>query len=270
MQCIMRCFLPHMLVERFNMAMRKGSLPIPLTTCCDCPCPGWIQLWSVRLAGIVSRIQARYVFFYALYCRPCAFALHCTAFCHSMRIQIFFLHLTSLSGLINAEERLSWFTTDLEMKRSIFVPDNLSEGKEENRVLPWVFHDDENKQMELKCIMRGYNVSNNPSDYKEARWSHPGFSDSQVDKSVPAVTKEENGDPYAIWTIKVNTSRADAGKKWVTCEFQQGDFPLSTDFTFLIFRKMYLPEKQNNLTYDFGGFLTLWYAPKMFCPKNFG
>ena len=154
-----------------------------------------------------------------------------------------------------AEERLSWFTTDPEMKRSIFVPDNLSEGKEENRVLPWVFHDDENKQMELKCIMRGYNVSNNPSDYKEARWSHPGFSDSQVDTSVPADIEEENGDPYAIWTIKISMSKADAGKKWVTCEFQQGDFPLSTDFTFLIFRKMYLPEEQKNLTYDFGGFL---------------
>ena len=114
---------------------------------------------------------------------------------------------------------------------------------------------DEKKMIELKCIMRGYNASNNPSDYQEARWSHPGFSDSQVDKSVPAVTKEENGDPYAIWTIKINTSRADAGKKWVTCEFQQGDFPLSTEFTFLIFRKMYLPEEQKNLTYELGGFL---------------
>ena len=41
-----------------------------------------------------------------------------------------------------AEERLSWFTTDPEMRSSIFVPDDLPEGKEENRVLPWVFHSD--------------------------------------------------------------------------------------------------------------------------------
>ena len=41
-----------------------------------------------------------------------------------------------------AEERLSWFTRDQEMRSSIFVPDDLPEGKEENRVLPWVFHSD--------------------------------------------------------------------------------------------------------------------------------
>jgi len=41
-----------------------------------------------------------------------------------------------------AEERLSWFTKDQEMRSSIFVPDDLPEGKEENRVLPWVFHSD--------------------------------------------------------------------------------------------------------------------------------
>ena len=65
----------------------------------------------------------------------------------------------SLSTFITAEERLSWFTTDPEIKKNIFVPDNLSEGKEENRVLPWVFHDNEtSKLLQLKCIMRGYNA----------------------------------------------------------------------------------------------------------------
>ena len=145
----------------------------------------------------------------------------------------------ALSASISAEERLSWFTTDPEIKKRIFVPDNLSEGKEENRVLPLVFHDnDERKILQLKCIMRGYNASNNPSDYKDARWSYPGFSDSQVNISSLADKGKENGVPYAIWTIEINTSAADAGKKWATCEFQQGDFPLSTDFTFLILRKM--------------------------------
>ena len=174
-----------------------------------------------------------------------------------MRIQIYVLHLISLSDLINAEERLSWFTTDPEIKKSIFVPDNLSEGKEENRVLPWVFHDDENKIMELKCIMRGYNASNNPNDYQDARWSYPGFSDSQIDTSAPPDKDkdDDNGEPYAIWTIKINTSRADAGKKWATCEFQQGDFPLSTDFQFLMFRKVSMPQEKRVLTYDLGGLL---------------
>ena len=175
--------------------------------------------------------------------------------CQRMRKQILFLRLISLSDLINAEERLSWFTTDPEIKKSIFVPENLPEGKEENRVFPWVFHDNEKKLMELKCIMRGYNASNNPSDYKDAKWSYPGFHDSQVDKSVPAVKKEENGEPYAIWTIKITTSGADAGKKWVTCEFQQGDFPLSTDFKFLIFRKLARPNKHNKAFYELGGIL---------------
>ena len=87
--------------------------------------------------------------------------------------------------MISAEERLSWFTKDPKIKKSTFVPDNLSEGKEENRVLPWVFHDNQPYKMQLKCIMRGYNASNNPSDYKDARWSHPGFSDSQVNTSAP-------------------------------------------------------------------------------------
>ena len=47
--------------------------------------------------------------------------------------------------LLNAakgEERLSWFTPDQELRSTIFVPDDLPEGKEENRVLPWVFHSD--------------------------------------------------------------------------------------------------------------------------------
>ena len=124
------------------------------------------------------------------------------------------------------------------MKKSMFVPDDLPEGKEENRALPWVFHGEEQKSMELKCIMRGFNDSNNPSDYKKARWSHPGFDDSQVDfPSVPEEKGEDNGVPYTIWTMKVTISAKDAGKKLITCEWQQGDFPLSTDFKFLIFRR---------------------------------
>lgn len=83
--------------------------------------------------------------------------------------------------------------------------------------------------------MRGYNASNNPSDYQEARWRHPGFDDSQVDTSAPAEEGEEEGEPYKIWTMEITLSAQDAGKKWATCEWQQGDFPLSTDFTFLIF-----------------------------------
>ena len=103
----------------------------------------------------------------------------------------------SVSTLVRAEERLSWFTTDRELKQSIFVPDNLPEGKEENRVMPWVFHDDvSSKVMALKCIMRGYNASNNPADYQDARWSYPGFSDSQVDTSDPAENGTEGAVPY--------------------------------------------------------------------------
>ena len=160
-----------------------------------------------------------------------------------------------LSGFIRAEERLSWFTKDPEIKKSIFVPDNLPEGKEENRVLPWVFHDNEEyKKIELKCFMRGYNASNNPSDYKDARWSHPGFDDSQVDTSAPPGEGSDGAVPYRIWTMAITTSASDAGKKWATCEFQQGDFPLSTDFKFLIFRKVSPPEEVN-VEYDTGGIL---------------
>ena len=149
---------------------------------------------------------------------------------------------------IKAEESLSWFTKDAEIKRSIFVPGNLSEGKEETRLLPWVFFDDDidkNKMMRLKCIMRGYNATNNPSDYMDARWSHPGFEDNQVNTTIPPEEgNAEEGVPYKIWTIAINTSAADSGKKEATCEFQQGDFPLSIDFKFLIF-KMVSKEKLN-------------------------
>ena len=145
---------------------------------------------------------------------------------------------------VQAEERLSWFTTDPEVKKSIFVPDNLPEGKEENRVLPWVFHRaNDQKIIELKCIMRGYNASNNPIDYKEARWSHPGFNASQVSVSAKGENGTEEGVPYRIWSINITTSPRDIGKKWATCEFQQGDFPLSTDFKFLIFKKLRKPKE---------------------------
>ena len=88
-----------------------------------------------------------------------------------------------------AEERLSWTwnldwnTKDLEFKRSVFTPYNLPKGKEANRILPWVFHDDgETKLMELRCLMTGYNASNNPSDYKI----------NQIDTTTPP----EIGDDY--------------------------------------------------------------------------
>ena len=115
---------------------------------------------------------------------------------------------------VQAEERLSRFTTDPEVKKSIFVPDNLPEGKEENRVLPWVFHSaNDKKVIQLKCIMRGYNASNNPSDYKEARWSHPGFDKSQVSVSAKGENGTEEGVPYRIWSINITTSPRDIGKK---------------------------------------------------------
>ena len=84
--------------------------------------------------------------------------------------------------------------------------------------------------------MRGYNATTNPSNYKNARWSHPGFNASQVDTSAIPEEGIEQGGEYRIWTININTTADDAGNKWATCEFQQGDFPLSTDFKFLIFR----------------------------------
>ena len=155
------------------------------------------------------------------------------------------------------EERLSWFTKDPDLRRSLFVPDNLPEGKEENRVLPWIFHNaKETKLMKIKCMMRGFNASNNPSDYQDARWSHPGFDDSQVDTSAPVEMGDEVGVPYAIWTMEVTTSAEDPGEKWATCEWQQGDFPLSTDLKFLIFRRLpfSLSEAQTvDLSYDLGG-----------------
>jgi len=154
-----------------------------------------------------------------------------------MRV-ITLLLLISTSAL-KAEERLSWFTKDAEIRKSIFVPENLPEGKEESRTLPWVFHDEEQtKVIKLNCMMRGYNVTNNPIDYKDARWSHPGFDDSQVNTAFNRKEGNESGVPYAIWTIEVDTSATAPGKKWATCEFQQGDFPLSIDLEFLIFRRV--------------------------------
>ena len=109
--------------------------------------------------------------------------------------------------------------------------------------------------MKLNCIMRGYNASNNPINYKEARWSYPGFWHSQVDTRARPESGYDGAIPYRIWTIEITTSASDAGRKWVTCEFQQGDFPLSTDFKFLIFRKVSLPG-ETNIVYGFDyGFL---------------
>ena len=76
------------------------------------------------------------------------------------------------------------------------------------------------------------------------RWSHPGFDESQVDISAPAEKGDDTGVPYRIWTIKITVSAKDAGKKFATCEWQQGDFPLSTDFTFLIFSRQGEDEPQ--------------------------
>ena len=58
--------------------------------------------------------------------------------------------------------------------------------------------------------MIGYNASNNPSDYQEARWSYPGFSDSQVNTSAAPENGTEQGVQYRIWTIEINTTAADA------------------------------------------------------------
>ena len=171
----------------------------------------------------------------------------------------------SLTGFIRSEERLSWFSQDPKIKQRIFVPENLSEGKEENRVMPWVFHDnDDYYKMELKCIMRGYNASNNPSDYKDARWSHPGFSDSQVNTREKNETGVEDGVKFAIWTIEITTSAADAGKKGVTCEFQQGDFPLSIDFEIIILQKTSVTsvDGEEDVVYGLGEFLDGKYITK--------
>ena len=99
--------------------------------------------------------------------------------------------------IAKAKEKLSWSTRDPEIRSSIFVPDDLPDGQEENRVLPWVFHDENEKDMQLKCIILGYNTSQNSSD---AIWSHPGFNDSQVDTSFPPI--RDNVELYKIWLYK--------------------------------------------------------------------
>lgn len=99
--------------------------------------------------------------------------------------------------IAKAKEKLSWSTRDREIRSSIFVPDDLPDGQEENRVLPWVFHDENEKDMQLKCIILGYNTSQNSSD---AIWSHPGFNDSQVDTSFPPI--QDNVELYKIWLYK--------------------------------------------------------------------
>ena len=39
------------------------------------------------------------------------------------------------------------------------MPYDLPEGKEENRVLPWVFHEaNDTKLMQIRCMMRGFNA----------------------------------------------------------------------------------------------------------------
>ena len=140
----------------------------------------------------------------------------------------------------------------MEIVESILVPGNFSEEK---KVLPWVFHNDQQyKIWKLDCIMRKLNVSENP------QWSYQGFRDSQVDTSGPALIRDDQGVPFAICSIKVNTSSLDAGKKSATCEFQQENLSMSIDFQFLIFRKsnktpdkITSPVAQNFLLYDLGG-----------------
>merc|ERR1711971_424799 len=105
--------------------------------------------------------------------------------------------------------------------------------------------------MQLQCIMRGYNASN-----KDVRWSHSGFNANQVNKSAPVETGDNQGVPYAIWTIEITTSAANTGKKWASCK-QQVECPLSTDFKFLIFKnykKITKPWTQNVVyKYGYGG-----------------
>ena len=146
------------------------------------------------------------------------------------------------------ERQLSWFIEDPEIFESMFIPDNITEGEKENRVLPWVFHNDQDfKMMQLECIMRGYSNDN-------VSWSHPGFNDSQVDTSTPVVIGDDQGVPYAIWAIKINTSAADAGIKGAICELQQqGNISLSIVFKIIMLRNVSGPGDQNVLIYDLGG-----------------
>ena len=150
------------------------------------------------------------------------------------------LLLIVIVGVVNFEERLSWVIEDPEIRRSIFVPDDLPEGEEETRVLPLVFHSIyETKVMQIKCRMRGYNASNNPWYYQDALWIHPKFDESQVDTYADAEHGNEDGVPYAIWTMKITISSAkDAGKKWATCKWQQEGMQWKTDMKFLIFRPL--------------------------------
>ena len=71
-----------------------------------------------------------------------------------MRNTLYIISFLLIKVISTAEERLSWFTKDPEIKKSVFVPDNLPEGKEENRVLPWVLHDEGDYRIQLNCIMR--------------------------------------------------------------------------------------------------------------------
>ena len=103
--------------------------------------------------------------------------------------------------------------------------------------------------MKLRC----YNVTNSPFNYINARWTHPGFKASQVNTSDPIQTGYENGVSYTIWTMEVNVSAADTGKKWTICDFQQGDFPLRIEFTFLFFKKY--DQDQDVVTDHIGSFI---------------
>ena len=92
-----------------------------------------------------------------------------------------------------------------------------------------MFHRDETKDVQLKCITRGNNAGNN------IRWIHHGIDDSQVE-TKSADIGEKDGVPYAIWTTYITTSAKDAGMEEITCQWMQGDFPLTKDVKLLILR----------------------------------
>ena len=95
-----------------------------------------------------------------------------------MRKEIFGIATLSVISFIRieafgAEERLSWIAEDPEIWMRMFTPYNLTKGNKSNKILPWVFHDnEETKVIELKCLKIGYNASNNPNDDEIARWSY--------------------------------------------------------------------------------------------------